>query len=149
MHQHLREESCEEKFEETPGKAEAGPIMAVFQGIQSITFEVHVTIEVHLIKCLHRDLALAMVPVAVALTMEIEIVLYGAARVLSLFVLSRRDGRCGSPENHQDWNSGKQGKKDCSEQATSDLPSAIPRDNNKKEDQQRVGEAIASGGISG
>jgi hypothetical protein len=132
MHKHLREKSGEEMFEETQREAETGPIMAVLQAFQSITLEVHIAIEIHFIECFHRDLALAMVLVAVTLAVEVEVVFNRAARVLSLLVLSRRDRRSGSPEDHQDGKSGKHSKEDRSVEATSHLSSAVPRDNNKK-----------------
>ena len=72
-----------------------------------------------------------MVSVAVDLAVEVEVIFNRATGVLRLLILSWRDGRSDSPEGHQNRNSGKQSKENCSVEATTHLSSAIPRDKRK------------------
>lgn len=74
------------------GETEAGPVVSVLKGVQSVTLEVHLSIEVLLEENFHGNLALAPVFGSVAFAVEVEVVFHGAARVLGLLVLTRGNG---------------------------------------------------------
>lgn len=104
VHQHLGDETKQEMLEKTSSELEVGPVMTVLEALQSIALEVNLTIEVLLIKDLHGNLALAVVGSTIVLAVELQVVLDGAATVLGLLGLARRNGGRDSPECHQDGN---------------------------------------------
>ena len=71
MHKHFRNHAGEEEAEQAQCEPEASPVMPIFHDLQCVTFEIDSTIEVHLVKCLHWDLALATVFGSVLLAMEV------------------------------------------------------------------------------
>jgi hypothetical protein len=90
VHNHFRHHSSKEEPEEREGKAEAGPIVAVFHNLKTVTVELDVSVKVHLVECLHRNPVPATVFEPVALVLEREIVLNRCTRVASLLVDTRR-----------------------------------------------------------
>ena len=111
MHDNLRHHTSQKKSEETDGKLEIGPVVSIFHYFQCIAFEINCAIKVHLVKCLHRYLAFAMIPSSIALTMKLEVVLHRATWVASFLVLSRRQGGSKIPVCCKYW----YGSEDCEE----------------------------------
>lgn len=142
MQKHLRNEAGKEVLVETPGEAEAGPVVSVFQDLQSVTLEVNLSIEVLLVEDLHGNLALATVLGPVMLVVEVQVVLDRAARVLGLLILAGRDGGRDGPEDHQNRDGGEDGKEDGGVEAAAHLASKVPRDANQESNQQCVREAV-------
>lgn len=61
MHNDFGNERENEVFAEADCELEADPVVTVFQGLQAVAIEVHFTVEVFFVECLHGDLALSMV----------------------------------------------------------------------------------------
>lgn len=89
VEQHLGDETEQEVLEETTSELEVGPIVTVLEALQSITLEVNLAVEVLLVKDHHGDFALAAVRSTIVLTVEVQVVLNGAAAVLGLLGLAR------------------------------------------------------------
>jgi hypothetical protein len=89
VHDDLRYHAEEEEFEETQGETEVCPIMAVFHHFEAISFEVDLSIEVHLVKSFHWNSVLARIFYSVILIMKMQVVLNRSTRISSLLVLAR------------------------------------------------------------
>lgn len=149
MQQHLRDEAKQEVLEETHGELEVGPVVAVLKSLQSIALEVNLAVEILLVEDLHRNLALATVGGTVMLTVEVQVVLDGAAAVLGLLGLTGRDGGGDGPESHENRDSGEDGEEDGGVETTTHLASQVPRHHDNQEDHQAIGEAVATRGVGG
>ena len=149
MQQQLGDEAEQEVLEETHGELEVGPVMTVLEGLQSITLEVNLAVEVLLVEDLHGDLALAAVSGTVVLTVELQVVLDGEATVLGLLSLAGGDGRGNGPESHENGNRGEDGKEDGGVEASTDLAGQVPGHHDQEEDHQAIGEAVAARGVRG
>lgn len=147
MQQHLRNESCQEVLVQTPGEAEAGPVVAILEDLQRVALEIHLAIEIFLEEHPHRDLALATVLGPIVLVVEVQVVLHRTARVLGLFILAGRDRRRSGPKRHQNGNGGKNGKEDGGVKATPDLASQVPWHNDQQTEQQGIREAVIARSI--
>lgn len=147
VHEHLGNEASKEELVEAKSEAEAGPIVTELHNVEAVALEVNLASEVLFVESLHGDLVLAVVLGAVGFRMEVEVVLNRAARVLDLLVLSRRHGRRRSPVGNQDRQGGEDGEEDGGEEATADLASQIPRDEEHERDQEDIGEGVAASGI--
>lgn len=97
--------------------------MTVLHDLEAVAVEVDVTVKVHLMEGLHRDLILAMVLGFVLGLLEGEVVLDGLARVASLLVLAGADGGDDEPKTGQQRNGGDERKEDGGLEATTNLPS--------------------------
>lgn len=147
MDQQFGNETKQKVLVKTHGKAEVGPVVTELKTLESITLEVHLTIEVLLVEDLHGNLALASVGSTVMLAVELEVVFHGTTGVPGLFILAGRDGRSHCPESHQNGYSGKNGEEDGGVETPAHLAGSIPRDQYEQGKEQDVGEAIAAWGV--
>jgi hypothetical protein len=147
MQDHFRCKVQEHKFKELESKSEACPIMSIFHDFESIPIEVNIAIKVFVVERLHGNLAPPAVLDFIVLLFEGEIMLDGAPGEFGLFVLARSEGRCESPECHEDWNGGEKGKEDGRLQPTADFPCAIGRDEKEEREEENVGKSFVSGSI--
>lgn len=145
--QHLGDEAEQEVLEETSSEPEVGPVMTVLEALQSIALEVNLTIEVLLVEDLHGDLALAAVGSTVVLTVELQVVLDGAATVLGLLGLARRNGGRNGPEGHQNGDGGEESEEDGGIEPSTNLACQPPGHDDLQSNHQAIGEAIAAGGV--
>ena len=102
MHDGFGEEASQEEAEQAHGEAEASPVVTVLHDLEGVAFKVDRAIEVHLVERFYWDLVFAAVLGAVALAMEVEVVLHRLAGVPDLFILARRDARSNGPEHYED-----------------------------------------------
>lgn len=147
VHDDLGHHPHEEVLEQAQGETEAGPVVSVLHGLQGVTLEVDLVVEVHLVESLHGDLALAVVLDAVMLAVEVQVVLDRASGVLDLLVLAGGDGRGHSPEDHEDGDGGEDGEEDGGVETTADLAGEVPRDHDQQGDEEDIGEAVTPGGV--
>jgi len=134
VQQHLRNEAEQEVLKETHGELEVGPIVTVLESLQSIAFEVNLAVEVLLVEDLHGDLALAVVSGTVVLTVEVQVVLNGAAAILGLLSLAGGDGRGDGPESHKNGDCSEDGKEDGGVEASTDLAGQVPGHHDQEEE---------------
>lgn len=73
--------------------------------------------------------------------------LHGETGVASLLVLSRRDGRCQGPEDHQDGEGGQESEEDGGVEATVELAGNPPRHCYEKGKEKIVVEGVAARSI--
>lgn len=149
VHQHLGDEAKQEVLEETHGELEVGPVMTVLETLKGITLEINLAIEVLLVEDLHGNLALAAVSGAVMLAVEVQVVLDGAATVLGLLSLARRNGGRDGPEGHQDGDGGEDSEEDGGVETSTNLAGQPPGHHDDQEDHQAIGEAVAAGRVGG
>lgn len=70
MHDDFGHHAGQEEPEKTNGEAEASPVMSVFHDLESVSIEVDLAVEVHLVESLHWDLVPAPVFLSVRLLLE-------------------------------------------------------------------------------
>jgi hypothetical protein len=149
VEQHLGDKSEQEVLEKAGGEFEVGPVVTIFESLQSIALEVNFAIEVLLIEDNHGNFALSTVSGAVMLTVELQVVLDGEATVLGLLGLARRNGGRDSPKSDQDRDASKDSKEDGGVETSTDLACQPPGDHQEQSNQQAIGEAVAAGRIGG
>lgn len=132
MHDQLWQHACQEVTQQAPGEPETGPIMSILQSVQGITFKIHFSREVLLIKGLHRYLCFSTIPILISLGMKVQIMLYWKTWIFDLLGLSRSHTGSNDPEDHEDRNAGEGGKEDPCEETSTDLPSEIQWDQSQK-----------------
>ena len=149
MHNDLGNHAREEEPEQAQREAEVGPIVPVLHHLQTIPLEIHFARKVHLVECLHGDLALAAILLPIVFALEGEVVLHGPTGVARFFIFARRDGGGDGPEDHNDgYGSEGDEEKPC-EEATAELSSEIAGDEGEEGDEQGVGELLVAGGVGG
>ena len=101
--------------------------MSIFHDLQTITLEIHSAVEVHLMKCLHWNLALAVISGTIFLLMKLKVMLQGPPWVSNFLIFPRRDPGGNNPEYPQ-YGQGRENTKNgpCEEAAT-DFPCKISR----------------------
>lgn len=114
--------------------------MSVFQNLQAVTIELHISLKVHVVEGLHGNFVCASVPELVGFLLEGKVMLDGASGVSGLFVLARAERRMEGPECHEDWNCCKETKEDGSLQSTADFPGHVEGDETEKGEQEKVRE---------
>lgn len=149
MHDGLGHHPREEEPEQAQREAEIRPIVAVLHHLEAIPFEIHFAGKVHLVECLHGDLALAAVFLSIIFTLEGEVVLHGPAGVARLFVFAGRDGRSSGPEDHEEGNGGEEGEKEPCEEAATELAGEVGGDKGDEGDKEGVGKLLVAGRIGG
>lgn len=87
MHDDLRYHARQKISKQTKRKSPIGPVMPVLHNLQRVSFEIHFSLEVHLMECLHWYLAFAIVPCPVFFVVEVQVMLDGSAGISRLFVL--------------------------------------------------------------
>lgn len=147
MHNDLGNHAKKEVLAKTPSEAETGPVMTVLHDLETVTVELDVAVEEHLLECLQGNSVLAIVLALVGLLLEGEVVLDGTARVLCLFVLAGSQSRNDNPEGGQDGDAREDGEEDTSLDATSDLPGEPKGHTSNGNDQRNKGEAVATGRV--
>ncbi len=125
MHDNLGKHACQKEFEEAYGEPEACPVMPILHHVQSIAFEVYLTVEIHLMERLHGDLVSAMVLPAILFIVKLQVALDRLAWEASLFVLPRSNARCNGPKGDQYRDGGDQSKEYGGVQATANFASKI------------------------
>lgn len=103
MDKHLWDHPGQEKLEERQSKLEASPVVTVFHNLQTIALERNITLEIHLVESLHRDLGLALELQCIFFLVELEVVFNGFAWELNLLIPPRREARFNGPVANQDW----------------------------------------------
>jgi hypothetical protein len=88
MHDHFRNHASKEEFEQAQGKAEAGPVMAIFHRFQAISLEINFLVKVHLMKGLHWYAGFPIIFHTILLAAEMQIVLHRPPRVLRLLIFA-------------------------------------------------------------
>jgi hypothetical protein len=73
-------------FEETDCESEACPIVSVLENLKSVTIEVNISIEVHVVEGFHRDLVLSAVLQLVLILLEGKVVLNWASWEFGFFI---------------------------------------------------------------
>ena len=61
MHQHLGYHTSQKETVQAQRHPEVRPVMSIFHNLQSITLEINIAVKIHLVECLHRNLALSVV----------------------------------------------------------------------------------------
>ena len=89
MQKELWNSACQEKLEQGNRKPEVCPVMSIFHDLERVTLEVDFAIKIHLRKCCHGNLVLAMVLRSVSLGMKGEVVVNWTTRESGLFILAR------------------------------------------------------------
>lgn len=85
----FRDHTGEEEFEEGEGEAEVCPVVSIFHDFETVTFEVHLLVEVHLVKCLHGYFVPPEIRGSVGFVTEVEVVFNRSARKACFLILSR------------------------------------------------------------
>lgn len=98
MHDNFWDEAEQEELEQANGEPEACPVMSVFHHLQTITIELDITIKVHVMERLHRDLVPSAVLGLIGLILEGNVMFDRATRIFSFFVLAGSEGGCERPE---------------------------------------------------
>ena len=147
MHNDLWKHARQEESKKTQCKSEAGPVVPVLHYFQRVTFEVDISVEVHLMKRLHWDLVLAAVLHPVFLFVELEVVFYAPTRIASLFILPRRYARGDGPEDHENGDARKEGEEDPCEETSAGLAGKVAWNDGQQGEEQDVVEALAPGCI--
>lgn len=147
MHDHLGEEAKKEEANEANGEAEAGPVVAVLEGLKSIALEVNLTVKIHLVERLHCDLGLATVLEAIGLVLEVQVVLNTTVGEASLLSFAGADRRDNEPEGSKKGKIDKDSKEDEGLQATTDLPFEVVWNADQEGDQESVAERVGAGAI--
>ena len=88
MHDNLGNHPCQEEPKKAKCKLPIGPIMPILHNLQSIALEVHLSVEIHFMKGLHRDFSPAIIYRSIFLVMEMEIVFNRSAWIAGFFIFS-------------------------------------------------------------
>lgn len=147
MHNDLRDHPHQEKSEETQGKFPIRPVMPVFHNLQSIALEVDLSVKIHLMERLHRDLDLAMIPRSILLVVKMQIVFHGTTRVSCFFVLPWRNGRGDVPKGTEDGNAGENCEEEGCTNSSPNFSCNEPGNDDDEDDKECIGEIFAAGGI--
>lgn len=147
MNKHLRDHASQEELEERHSELKASPVVTVFHDLQTITLERNITLEVHLVESLHRNLVLALVLQCILLFVELKIMFNRFAREFDLLGLPRREAGCNGPITNQDWERRNQSEKDEGLPSTTNFVPEVEGDNEERPKKNLVGEAITSGTI--
>lgn len=89
MKNHLWQEAQEEVLEEAIRQAKIRPVMTILQHLKSVTIELHIAIEILLLKDLDWDLVIALVLLSICVAFECDVTLYWATWELDFRVLAR------------------------------------------------------------
>ena len=149
VEEHIWEEGEEDEMEESPCEGEVGPVMAVLHDIEAVAIELHVTVEVHLVECLHWDLVMAPPSLAVFFLLESYVVLDGAAGELDFVVDVWRVGRSYGPEADQNGQEEDQNEKDGRLEAATEAASDNGRDAEHQSSEEVVREGLRAGSLGG
>lgn len=148
VHDNLGNHAKEEVLDKADSETEAGPVMAEFHNLETITVEVDITVKVHLVEGLHGNLVLAMVFGLIFRLLEGKVVLNSLARVLGLFIFARADGGDDQPVSSQERSTGEDGKEDGRLEATADLPCQPVGGNDHDSGEGEEREAVIARSIS-
>ena len=101
MHDYFRSEGEENMFKETGSESEAGPVVSIFHHLQAITVEINLTIKVHIVECLHRNLVLASVLQPIGLVLERKVMLDWTSWESDFLIFARSHGRYHAPKSEE------------------------------------------------
>lgn len=93
MHDQLRNHAEEKVFEKALGEPEAGPIVPPLHDLQTVSVEVDLAIEEHLLEGPHGDFGVSVVFDAILLLVERQVMFDRLSRKLGLLVLARCEYR--------------------------------------------------------
>jgi hypothetical protein len=147
VHDNLRRKLEENKLEQAQREPEACPVMSIFHHLQTVTIEVNIAIEVHIVECLHWNLVSAPILELIGLILECKIVFDGTAWNSGLFSLARTEGRSKIPEADQDWDRCEKTEEDAGLQSAADFPRKVRRYACNEGEEEDVGEAFVAGAI--
>ena len=101
VEEHVRGESEEDEMKNWPREGKARPVMSILHDVEYVTIELNITVQIHLIKCLHWDLVAASPSLPIFILLESDVVLDRVSGKLDLVVDARRIGRYHRPEADQ------------------------------------------------
>jgi len=128
-------------------EAEAGPVVAHLQYFQHVALDGDVAIEVLLMERLERDLALAIVALAVLLFVEAEVVFNGLLGQHDFVVLAGRVLGREDPEGSEEGQVHDQGEEDPCLEAASEGPGDVARHADQDGEEQRVRKVLGAGAV--
>jgi hypothetical protein len=134
-------------LDQAQSKSKAGPVVSVFHDLQSIPVKLDISVKVHSVESLHRNLVLSVVRGLVGFFLEGKIMLDGTTWVLGLLILPRAVRRSQKPETDQDGDCGEESEEQRGLQSTANLERHVCWYNCNESEQEEVGEAGVAGGI--
>jgi hypothetical protein len=149
VHDHLGKETEEEVLDQSECEARLGPVVAPFEDLQHVAFQLDIAIKVLFLERLNGDELLTIVRVAVLGLEELEVVFDALAGELGLFVLARSEFGCEPPEGSQDGEEEDKSQEDPRLQAPTPAPCDVSRDADEQADEEGVVERLAAGAFCG
>lgn len=124
----LRKHSGQEELEQRKSETEAGPVVSVLHGIQTIALEGHLSIKEELVESLHWDLVVTAVLFGELGRVELEVVFHSAVGEFNFFIQTRRVGRSHGPESHENGDNKDQEEQHKTLESSSNLPGNVTGD---------------------
>ena len=149
VEEHIRGELEEDEVEQGPGEGKVAPIVAVLHGLKTVTVEVDIAVEVHLVEGLHGDLVVASVSQAVLVLLESNVVLDGPARELHIVVDTGREPRAHGPVGNKEWDGKDEDEEDGRLEAAADAAGEEGRHAQQQRPEGVVGEGLIAGALCG
>lgn len=125
VHDQLRNHAKQEKFDQTNGESEAGPVMTVFHDLEAVALEINISIKVHFMESLHWDLVQTTVLGTISFLFKVEIEFNRTAGKLRLLIATRANRRNDEPPRGQKRKIDEQSEKYESLEPAANLPFQI------------------------
>lgn len=147
---HAKQEETEQRQRES----EVGPVVLVFDDVEGVALERHLTVKVQFLERFNGDLGTLTVVQGFVLSLqfggvEFQVVQDGAVGVLGLFVETGRVQRHDRPERHQDGDHQHHGEENPRLETTAKLAGDQVRDTGDETNHGQVGEVLQPGPVGG